>query len=175
MHVKKAVGWVAALCALLLSPIASCSQSDPERFDVELHEVRDARSGQGNVYFVRLFDGLVPVPKRYVLIGRASGVHELNSFDLPGAHSSVSGVIRLGSLDNYEAVRKSYSADRFKVTETSRGRVVVERLVPIGEKGRSGSGITHVIVRGDKEFLLVADENGRLWEAMLDGCSCSAK
>lgn len=115
------------------------------------------------VFNVALFQGQIPVPNRFLVVmaGSGGGI-EFNSLNLEGP----TGVIRVGRFEYFQ----SKYADKYKnlaKRELDKYGLKVVIFEPPHDVPRL-AGIQTVVIHDSNQFLLITDQNPRLWEAMLD-------
>ena len=131
-----------------------------------------AQSVTANVYYVRVFDGFMPIPSRYGV--DAAPVRDrpavrfispvLFPDPTPGANTQKTvGYIESGRRAKDEPAPFSHDSDVNIISHTSD-----KSLEIILFDYKNVDGITGAYLYTDKEFMLVVDEDATLWRRMLD-------
>ena len=117
-------------------------------------------SYSGGSYRIKVFDGFVRIPKRYVLIGWNDRRIQFNSI-LPVGHPlefSVSGILVVGEYRDIEQI----NPDNYKVLkEEDMNDLSVKILL---DKKRN---LKYVYIYNMKEYISILDENEKLWEGVV--------
>lgn len=125
------------------------------KFEQELRDIENFNDGSmENIFQVKVFGHLIPIPNRYVLIASEVNQHEFNSL----------GII-IGSIDigSHEESGFKIKQDRFEQIEFSENRLNV-KFYRLKE---SGSGIDQIVISDGKEYFLIQDQNSELWKEMI--------
>lgn len=144
---------------------ASVERARAEAMNAELAAIQASSRGESEaVFFVDIFDGLMPIPNRFVPLARSPG--QFNSRSIFGSPLeslvALSGTIQIGQLSS----------------ENQPPLSPPEGFKPCNESTQSLHGLTaviwefesfsHVYIHDDMEFIRITNENKQLWRAMID-------
>ena len=121
---------------------------------------RDSKQYE-HVYFVKIFNGYIPIPNRFELLSEYYDYHHFESKTLPGS-------IIIGNVNDIDVHRSSRSNDSdIEVKRTSKYGLNITKVIPESEFKNLGK-VIQVIIYGDSHYLSIVDTNDGLWEAMLN-------
>lgn len=147
-----------------------CSYHKNLTFSNEVKNIDDvARGVVKGVFFIRLFDGLWPVPDRYQVYSyEKDGINLHSPYDILNilnANCPVKtvGFITFGRYDKSEYSVDDKSLPRDKVTIKHDGSFTIE----IHNVSFSERKLNYVLIHNDTQYIKISDENPNLWRVML--------
>lgn len=157
------------LCAFLFCFHSHSSEIQTNLLQVEeLAEVKFVLSGHAkNVHFVKVFDGIIPVPNRYTLIASESSRHEFYGSSNQGITKDLYGHIVFGNYKK-DAVflKKLLPSDKHIKERTNKYELQVILYELHLSSGIDGK-YTVVLIHDESDYMVVSDSNNKLWVTML--------
>ncbi len=117
------------------------------------------------IFFIKIFDRLVPIPNRYVLKINETGRHVFKSMvgETIGRELLI-GTIQAGVVvkDNEPGFRVKY--EEYDLLYDSYGGVGVK----VFKRKSDLDAIKEILIIDEAEYLIVLDQNHELWKYMID-------
>ncbi len=162
------------LCAILIAtgvPVCWSESSYPDVLRSFIEQERNdlASSINGDisrVFFVKIFDRLVPVPNRFVLIANESGRHVFRSM----AGETIGRALLIGAIEAGIVAKDNEVGFRIKRTEYELLYNDYEGMkinIYIYKPRDNPSPIKRILVSNGNEYLIISDQNSELWKDML--------
>jgi hypothetical protein len=171
--------YLAAMVAFLLSSICfnTYADSEPdfskmlqEKFNresaTELREITAVEAGsKGDVYFVSIFNGLIPLPTRYTMLARTQSPVEFNSMvRVPAMQQELIGTITMGQCGDWSNDIENSRTAKLISTESIHGLTVKSYAAA----NKSNVESSYVLITDGRECLSINDTDTSLWKAMLE-------
>jgi hypothetical protein len=152
---------------LLTNGIVSGATVSAVEVEKEIANIEAAdHVGADGIFFIRIFNGLIPIPNRFVINHvTLDGIIELHSMIL-GTTPQIPGSITVGPYDKF-ASRYSNRLTKLKHTDSILSGLHVSVYdTPKGVPIQAEEDKT-IVIHDDKQFILILDQNKDLWNAML--------
>lgn len=156
-------GYAIALLAggFLSYSVVACASGLPAHCadgNRELEPLRDAKRS-----FLSVFGGIMPIPSYYVLVASSGPAHRMAAIGLEGEGILV-GTLITGRIEDIE--RSHLPVSNLTLSETRKIGSVSILLYKAKDARDLG---THALMKSDREFLYVADQDSDAWKKMVEG------
>lgn len=128
-----------------------------------------------NVFFVRVFGGLMPVPNRFGVVASAVARHELTSPVLTEPRTAfLVGSIIIGRRDVSDDANAEFEKILHAAESTvSKGHFKIAFLPSSNPSNRPYASLRKFVLFNEREYVLVSDSNPKLWELLSHGLEIS--
>lgn len=149
----------------------TCRYHTDSEFLTEDNNVENVAHGIVNgVFFMRVFNGLWPIPDRYQVYGYE---HESISLHSPYDMTNMLGIdcpiktVGFISFGNYGVYKRIYDEkpnlhDQVTVEQIGRYTLELHHVSFVKRK------LNYVLIHDDSEYIKITDENQNLWRVMFD-------
>jgi len=161
------------LCAILIVmdvPVCWSESSYPEIFRPFIERERNdlAASLNGDVsriFFIYIFNRLVPIPNRYVLKVNESGRHVFESMTGETiGRALLIGTIEAGTIANDNETGFYRKKTEYGLLYDNYKGMGID--VYIYKPSKKTNPIKRILISNGHEYLIIADQNSELWEDM---------
>jgi len=122
-------------------------------------------------YFIKIADGYIPIPNRYVIYPDAKKYGESRLVNLfsggKGSKWFAKGFMAIGDYHEYVKHESARYAKRFDSERRRYGKLNVVIMTDRLSKDSEFGPIILALFHDDKRYVLVGDENPELWKAMV--------
>ena len=166
------------LCAIFIAtdvPVCWSASSYPEIFRPFIEQDRNDLSSSMNgdvsrIFFISIFDRLIPIPNRYVLKINETGRHVFKSM----AGEAIGRALLIGTIEAGKVANSDETGFRIKHEEYELLYKNYDGMgVNVYKRKSDQDAIKEILISDGGEYLIILDQNHELWKSMIDASRIS--